>query len=75
MTAMAFATFLNRLAASVLSLRAAKGDSTGLVLRRMPPVLLREPVKGCHPLPVPLQHYKDCSSVCTAHAVEWVGVI
>ena len=33
-TAWAFSTFLNRLAASVRSRRAANGDSTGLVVRR-----------------------------------------
>src|SRR5574337_342044 len=34
MTAVAFSTFLNRFAASVRSLRAAKGDSIGLLVRR-----------------------------------------
>src|SRR5206468_9916980 len=58
-TAVAFSTFLKRLAAAVRSRTAAKGDSTGVRRREMLPVLTRELVKRHHPFPVAIERAPD----------------
>src|SRR3989441_12338691 len=58
-TAVAFFTFLNRLAAAVRSRTAAKGDSTGFDVRKCFAVFTRELVEHHHSLPVAIEPAPD----------------